>query len=87
MVLSGNALKGRPRRTFLDQIRQVLEKGQVKSIRIRRTCLRSLMKVEEARNVCKYRSKWKEVISTPTENRRDVMYVCINWYFTFKVNT
>jgi hypothetical protein len=28
-VLSGNAVKGRPRQKFLDQIKQVLEKSQV----------------------------------------------------------
>jgi hypothetical protein len=31
--VGGNAGKGRPRRTFLDQIGEVLEKGQVKSTR------------------------------------------------------
>jgi hypothetical protein len=41
----------------------VLEKGQVKSTRTRRACMRNLMKVEEAKDVCKDRSKWKEVIS------------------------
>jgi hypothetical protein len=29
--LGGNAVRGRPRRTFLDKIGEVLEKGQVKS--------------------------------------------------------
>jgi hypothetical protein len=29
--LGGNAARGRPRQTFLDQIGEVLEKGQVKS--------------------------------------------------------
>jgi hypothetical protein len=48
---------------FLDQIGEVLEKGQVKCTRNRRACLRNLMTVEEAKDVCKDRSWWKEVIS------------------------
>jgi hypothetical protein len=61
--LGGNGRRGRPRRKFLDQIREVLEKDQVKSTRNRRACMKNLMKVQEAKGVCKDRSKWKEVIS------------------------
>jgi hypothetical protein len=49
--VGGNAGSGRPRRTFLDQIREVLEKGQVKSTRNRRACMRNLMTVKK-RKVC-----------------------------------
>jgi hypothetical protein len=45
--LGGNAGRG----TFLDQIGEVLEKGQVKSTRNRRACMRNLMKVQEAKCV------------------------------------
>jgi hypothetical protein len=61
--LGCNAGRGRPRRTFIDQIREVLEKDLLKSTRNRRACMRNLMKVEEAKGVCKDRSKWKEVTS------------------------
>jgi hypothetical protein len=70
--VGSNAGRGRPRRSFLDQIGEVLEKGQVRSTRNP-----NLMTVEEAKGVCKDRSKWKEVISAhPKEKGRDVMYVC-----------
>jgi hypothetical protein len=68
--LSDNAVRGRPKRTFLDQIREVLEKGQVKSTGNQRTCMSNFMKVEEAKGVCKDRSKWKEVISAYPNGER-----------------
>jgi hypothetical protein len=39
--VGGNAGRRRPRRTFLDQTGEVLEKGQVKSIRNWRTYIRN----------------------------------------------
>jgi hypothetical protein len=63
--VGGNAGRGRRRRTFLDQIGEVLEKGQVRSTRNRRACMKNLMTVEEAKGVCKDRSKWKKVICLP----------------------
>jgi hypothetical protein len=69
--VGGNAGRGRPRQTFLDHIGEVLEKGQVKSDRNRRVCMSNLMTVEEAKSVCKDRSKWKEVI--PTQRETGVM--------------
>jgi hypothetical protein len=60
--VGGNAERRRPRQTFLDQIGEGIEKGQVKCTRNRRACMWNLMTVEEAKGVCKDRSKWKEVI-------------------------
>jgi hypothetical protein len=55
--LGGIAGRGRPCRSFLDKIGEVLEKGQVKSTRNRRACMKNLMKVQEAKGVCKDRTK------------------------------
>jgi hypothetical protein len=66
--LGGNAGRGRPRQTFLDQIGEDLEK--VKSTRNRRACMKNLMKMEEAKGMCKNRSKWKEVISAYPNGKR-----------------
>jgi hypothetical protein len=49
--VGGNAGRGRYRRLFRDQIGEVLDKGQVKSTRNRRACMRNLLTVEEAKGV------------------------------------
>jgi hypothetical protein len=41
-----------------------------RSTRNRRACMRNLMTVEEAKDVCKDRSKWKEVISSYPKGKR-----------------
>jgi hypothetical protein len=70
--VGGNAGRGRSRRTFLYQIGEVLEKGQVKSIQNRRASMRNLMVVEEAKDVCN--SEWKEVISASPKGK---LMLCI----------
>ena len=54
---------GRPRRTYIDHIGEVLQKGQVHCTRNRRACMIRCMNVDEARGVCKDRSRWRSVVS------------------------
>ena len=61
--MSGNAGRGRSRRTNIDLIGEVHQKGQVRSTRNRRVCMIRCMNVDEARGVCKDRSRWHSVVS------------------------
>ena len=61
--VNGNVRRGRPRRTYEDQIREVLVKGSVRSTKNRRACMKRCMGVEEAKEVCLDRSKWRSVVS------------------------
>ena len=70
----GDALE----RSTPDLIGEVLQKGWVRSTRNRRACMTRCMNVDEAKGVCKDRSRWRSVVSAyaPMGKRREFMYVC-----------
>ena len=76
--VSGNAGRGRPRKTYPDLIGEVLQKGRVRSIRNRRACMTRCMNVDEAKGVA-VRIVAGGVLwflPTPLGKRREFMYVC-----------
>ena len=56
--------RDRPRLTFENTVSKILEEGHVKSMKMpRRTCMKRLMTVDEAKEVCGDRNVWRSVPS------------------------
>ena len=56
--------RGRSRMTFENSVSKILEEGHVKSMKIpRRACMKRLMTVDEAKEMCRDRSVWRPVLS------------------------
>ena len=54
--------RGRPRKVWEDQIRECLKEKNVRSLNVRRACVKRMMDVNEARSVCKDRNKWRKIV-------------------------
>ena len=63
-VLLGRPHPALPLTSALPDLSLVLQKGQVRSTRNRRACMIRCTNVDEARGVCKDRSRWRCVVST-----------------------
>ena len=62
--VSGKRGRGRPRLTFENTVSKILEEGHVKSMKhARRACMKWLMTVDEAKEVCRDHSVWRSVLS------------------------
>ena len=62
--VSGKRGRGRPRLNFENTLSKILEEGHVKNMRTpRRVCVKRLMIVDEAKEVCRDRSVWRSVLS------------------------
>ena len=62
--VGGKRGRGRYRLTFENTISKILEEGHVKSMRTpRRACMKRLMTVDEAKELCRDRSVWRSVLS------------------------
>ena len=56
---------------------RVLSDGKIKSTRHRRKCMKGLMSVEEAKEICKSRVKWRSILSAYPARDMAWWYVCM----------
>ena len=67
--VSGKRGRGSPRLTFENTISMILKEGHVKSTRTpRRACMKRLMTVDEAKEVCRGRSVWSVLSDYPARD-------------------
>jgi hypothetical protein len=58
----GERSRGRPRMGWVEGIESILKEG-VRNTKCRRACMGACMRVEEAKDVCRDRTKWRSILS------------------------
>ena len=72
--VSGQRGRGRPRLTFKNTISKILEEGHVKSMRTpRKACMKRLMTVDGAKEVCRDRSVWTTSLGIKREVKNTLL--------------
>ena len=59
--VKGKRGKGRPRKVWSDQIEEIVKEWDIQSERKRRKCMKKVMDMNELKEVCKDRKKWRQL--------------------------
>ena len=78
--VSGKRGRRRSRLSFENTLLMILEEGHVKSMRTsQRACMKSLLTVDEAKEVCRDRSSWRpSPLTTPLGVQRKAKFVFLS---------
>ena len=59
--VTGKRGRGRPRKQWIDQINEIANEWNLQSGNKRRACMKRVMKLDEMKEVCKDRVKWRHL--------------------------
>ena len=57
----GKRGRGRPRKEWIDQIGEIAKEWNLQSENKRRVCMKKVMNIEEMKEICKDRKKWRQI--------------------------
>ena len=59
----GKRKRGRPRKSWANQIEEYLKDGNVRSHKNKRACMRGCMRMNEAKEICQNRVVWRSIVA------------------------